>query len=91
MRPGSAGELTWWRRRLGLVVQEGLSRAWLPALLLSSLPFLIGLGLSVFRYPPMQHGPDGVLTLIWSVLLVSLMMMNLAYVGAIALDVEHLR
>lgn len=81
------GGLSWWRRRLGPRAREVLSRAWLPALVLSSLLFVTGLELSVFGYPPMQTDPDRLLTLIWSILLASFVMLNLAYAGAIARDV----
>ena len=83
------GSRPWWRRRLGVRSRALLSRAWLPALVLSSLLFVLGLELSVFGFPPLAGDPDRLLLVIWSILLASLVAMNVAFVGAVARDVER--
>lgn len=83
------GGLTWWRERLGGRARAALVRAWPYGLVLSSLSFLIALELSVFGFPPMESDPEGLLAVIWTVLMASFVLMNLAYAGAIARDVER--
>lgn len=85
------GDLSWWRRRLRSRLRTVLSRGWLPALLMSALLFLAALELSVFGYPPLAADPDLLLLVIWSVLGASLVLLNLAFVGAIARDLEPRR
>lgn len=82
------GELPWWDQRLGGRLRTALSRAWLPTLVLSALLFLAGLELSVFGFPPLRSDPDMLLLVIWSILASSLMLMNVAFIGAIARDLK---
>jgi hypothetical protein len=81
--------LSWWRRRLGRRARAVVARAWVPALTLSSLCFVLGLELSVFGYRPAVTDPELLLTLIWSILLVAFVLLNLAYVAAIARDIQR--
>ena len=80
------GPLPGWGRALGAGVRRLLARAWLPALVASSLLFLLGLELSVFGYPPLAADPDRLLVTIWSILGASLVAMNVAFLSAVARD-----
>jgi hypothetical protein len=81
--------LGWWRRRLGPRARSVLAGAWMPALTLCSLCFVLGLELSVFGFPPADTDPEPLLGVIWSILLASFVLLNLAYIGAIARDIER--
>lgn len=82
------GGLGWWRRALRPGARRALRPVWLPALATSSLLFLLALELSVFGPPGGAADPDGGLALIAWVLLGSLAALNVAYVAAIARDLE---
>jgi hypothetical protein len=80
--------LGWWRRRLRGRARSLLGRLWAPVLTLSSICFVLALELSVFGYPPARAKPDLVLAVDWSLLLACFALLNLAYLGAIARDLE---
>ena len=78
--------LTWWGRVLGPTVRQRLERAWIPALAGSCGLFLLGLEMSVFGLGLGGTDPDTMLVVIWGVLLGSLALQSVAYVGAFARD-----
>ena len=80
-------DLTGWRVRLGRW-RSVVARGWIPGLVASSGLFLLGLELSVFGYPPLAKDPDRLLRVIWVLLAAALVLMNVAFVAAIARDVE---
>jgi len=82
--------LSWWERVLRPGIRGPLARAWIPSVLASAFLFLLALEMSVFGFAPGETDPDAMLYLIWSVLLGSLALMNLAYVAAFARDLAHL-
>ena len=82
------GSLAWWRSKLGNRARGIWARIWIPTLGLSVFCFLVALELSVFGFPIAFVDPDSLLMFIWMLLLVSLGLLNAAYVGAIAGDIE---
>lgn len=81
--------LAWWQRVLRAPVRAPLARAWLPALTASAAFFLLALEVSVFGYVPGVSEADSILAVTWSLLLASLLLLNLAYVAAFARDLGH--
>jgi hypothetical protein len=72
------------QRDMGAPARTALAAVWPWALALSALLFLAGLEISVFGLPGLE--PDTVLAICWSSLLVSLVLVHVAYIAGFARD-----
>ena len=79
------GSLRWWKKVLGAKAHK-LSLYWSYLMVGSSLFFLMGLELSVFGYFPGITDPSWILTICWSMLLISFIMLNMAFISGFAYD-----
>ena len=79
------GSLRWWKKALGAKAHK-LSLYWSYLMVGSSLFFLMGLEISVFGYFPGITDPSWILTICWSSLLISFIMLNLAFISGYAYD-----
>jgi len=83
--------LSWWRRRLGSRARRVWARFWIHSMGLSVVCFLIAMELSVFGFPIAAVDADSLLLVIWGLLLISLVLINTAYAGAIARDIDPMK
>ncbi len=80
--------LYWWKRILSQGIRKVLSKIWLASLIATVALFIIALEISVFGIPGTTNY-DTILITCWSLLLASLVSLNLTFVSGFAYDVEN--
>lgn len=80
--------LNWWEKILSPRIIKGLSKAWLLLLIITILFFITGLTVSVFGLPGTTN-QDTILTVCWSLLLASLVLLNFTYISGFAYDIRN--
>lgn len=82
-------DLNWWKKNLPEKWKRNLAKVWLPVTILSALFFITGLEISVFGFVPGTSDPEIILTVCWSFLFGSLLLINVSYISGYAYDLLH--
>ncbi len=83
--------LRWWKRVLSPRATAIAARLWWPLLLLTVFSWIIVMELGIFGYLPGQTDPDTILNICFAFVLLTVLLANLAFIGAIGGDLEEKR
>jgi len=81
--------LTWWRSVLPTNARTFLVILWKPALALTVFSWMVVMELGIFGWFPRQSNPDVVLNITFGFVLLTLLISNIAFISAIAYDIEE--
>lgn len=81
--------LLWWRRVSSTASRGVLARLWKPMLVLTAFSWIMVMELGIFGYFPSQSDPEVLLNITFGFVLLTVVLANLAFVCAIARDVEQ--
>ena len=78
--------LSWSRRVLAAGGRSAMARVWPYALACAGFCWMMAIELAIFGWLPGVSDPDIILAVCWSLLLATLVLINVAYVSAFAAD-----
>lgn len=82
-------ELRWWKNILSANIRKSISNTWLIAAIASAGFLIIGLEISVFGYIPGVTDPEKILTICWSFLFASLLLINYSFISGFAYCISN--
>ena len=81
--------LKWWKRLFGDNTRKIVAVFWPYTLTLTIICWLLALELAVFGYFPGMTDPESLLSLCWSFLLATFILINLSFISGFASDVKR--
>lgn len=81
--------LSFWRRIIPKAARASIARSWKVMTVLAIVSFLGALELAILGYFPLVDDPQTVLWICWTFLLISLLLMVLAFIAAFASDLQN--
>jgi hypothetical protein len=81
--------LDWWKRVLSPQVRKVLAKFWIYGLVATSVSWLVVMELGIFGYFPGQKNPDAILNIVFIFLFSAVILANLTFICAFAMDIEE--
>jgi len=81
--------LSWWSRAMSKPFRQRIAGIWKISFVISSVLFLIALGIAIFGYFPGITDPEALLYTCWAGLLVSFILLHVSFISGFAYDIEH--
>lgn len=81
--------LNWWRKTLSPGSRRALAPWWRHALVAAAVCWLLAIEIAVFGYVPGQTDPEILITICWSLLLLTMILANVSYISGFADDIDR--